>query len=182
MQRDCIVEMKSRRVVLVPGSFQGHITPMLQLGTILHSRGFSITVVHTSFNSPDPSYNPEFEFRAIPDGLSDEILSSGNFTDIIFFLNESCRQPFQECLAQMVKQQERDEIACVICDEIMYFSVSVADKFEIQSIKLHTANAVTAISRLALLRIKEEGYLPLQGIAHFLRNLIRKSTIFLLLV
>ncbi|KAE8039177.1 hypothetical protein FH972_011615 [Carpinus fangiana] len=49
------------RVVLVPCPFQGHINPMLQLG-ILHSNGFSITVAHTQYNSPDPSNHPNFSF------------------------------------------------------------------------------------------------------------------------
>ncbi|KAK2642172.1 hypothetical protein Ddye_023935 [Dipteronia dyeriana] len=100
--------------MLVPLPYQGHITPMFQLGTILHSKGFSIIVVLTQFNSPNPSNNPEFKFQAIPDGLSHHVTSSGNFGHIIGLLNVNCETPIQECLAQMVKQQDHDdEIVCV---------------------------------------------------------------------
>ncbi|KAB1220161.1 UDP-glycosyltransferase 76E9 [Morella rubra] len=40
-----------RLLVLLPCPFEGHINPMLQLGTILHSKGFSITIVQPQFNS-----------------------------------------------------------------------------------------------------------------------------------
>ncbi|KAK4856283.1 hypothetical protein QYF36_015961 [Acer negundo] len=151
------------RVVLVPCSFQGHITPMCQLGTILHAEGFSITVVHTQFNSPNPSNNPEFKFQAIPDGLSDHDISSGNILGIIALLNVNCEAPFKECLAQMVKQQDpSDEIVCVIYDELMFFSESAANQLKIKSTILRTTSAATCISRLALLRLKAEGYIPLQ--------------------
>ncbi|KAM3739890.1 hypothetical protein ACB098_08G056900 [Castanea mollissima] len=70
---------RSRRLVLLPCPFQGHINPMLQLGTILHSKGFSITITHTEFNSPNPSNHPNFKFLPIPDGLSREnSLSNAN--------------------------------------------------------------------------------------------------------
>ncbi|KAK2642126.1 hypothetical protein Ddye_023889 [Dipteronia dyeriana] len=154
---------RSSRVVLVPLPYQGHKTPMFQLGTILHSKGFSITVVYTQFNSPDPSNNPEFKFQAIPDGLSDHDNSTGNFVDIIALLNVKCEAPFQECLAQMVKQQDPDdEIVCVIYDEMMFFSESAVNQLKLKSIILPTTSAATCISRLALLQLKEEGYLPLQ--------------------
>ncbi|TXG74179.1 hypothetical protein EZV62_002758 [Acer yangbiense] len=151
------------RVVLVPCSFQGHITPMCQLGTILYSKGFSITVVHTQFNSPNPSNNPEFKFQAIPDGLSDHDISSGNILGTIALLNVNCEVPFKECLAQMVKQQDPgDEIVCVIYDEMMFFSESAANQLKLKSIILRTTSAAACISRLALLRLKAEGYIPLQ--------------------
>ncbi|KAH7526434.1 hypothetical protein ACOSP7_024976 [Xanthoceras sorbifolium] len=154
---------RSRRVVLVPCSFQGHITPMLQLGTILHSKGFSITVVHTQFNSPNPSNNPEFRFQIIPDGLSNHVISSGNIVEIISFLNVNCEVPFRECLALMVNQQDpSDEIVCVIYDELMFFSESAANQLKLQSIILRTTSAATCISRLALLRLKTEGHIPLR--------------------
>ncbi|KAL5580891.1 hypothetical protein UlMin_013333 [Ulmus minor] len=53
---------RSRLVVLVPCPFQGHISPMLQLGDMLHSKGFSITIVHANFNSPNPQNHSHFTF------------------------------------------------------------------------------------------------------------------------
>ncbi|CAA0814669.1 UDP-glycosyltransferase 76F1 [Striga hermonthica] len=59
-----------QRLILFPPPLQGHISPMLQLANILHSRGFSITVIHTRLNSPNPSNHPHFTL-ALTDVLAD---------------------------------------------------------------------------------------------------------------
>ncbi|GLU02296.1 hypothetical protein SLE2022_195500 [Rubroshorea leprosula] len=154
------------KVVLVPLPLQGHITPMLQLGTILHSKGFSITVIHTKFNSPDPSKYPEFSFLSIPDNLSDQVISSGNTISLIFEINMNCQAPFLECLVRMTEQQKlHDEIACIIYDELMYFSDTAVARMKLPSITFCTTSAATFNARLDLLQLKEEGYLPFQDAA-----------------
>ncbi|MQL80214.1 hypothetical protein Taro_012692 [Colocasia esculenta] len=45
---------------------------MFQLATLLFQRGFSVTVIHTLLNAPDPSGHPHFRFVAIDDGLPEE--------------------------------------------------------------------------------------------------------------
>ncbi|XP_038707648.1 UDP-glucose iridoid glucosyltransferase-like isoform X2 [Tripterygium wilfordii] len=156
-------EQRRRGVILVPFPYQGHINPMLQLGTILHSRGFSITIIHAKFNSPDPSNNPEFVFHSIPDNLSVNQKSSGDILGIILALNFNCQTPFQECLVQLIEQQDQHgEISCVVYDELMYFSESVASHLRIPTIILRTTTAATFVSRLTLQNLKAEGYLPLQ--------------------
>ncbi|GMN23971.1 hypothetical protein TIFTF001_000362 [Ficus carica] len=67
---------RSRRLVLVPCPYQGHINPMLQLGTVLHSRGFSMTIAHTIFNSPNPQNHPNCRFLPLQDGLSQYLMCS----------------------------------------------------------------------------------------------------------
>ncbi|MFS8012875.1 putative cytokinin 7-beta-glucosyltransferase [Helianthus anomalus] len=42
--------LRSRRIILFPLPFQGHINPMLQLANILHTRGFKITIIHAEYN------------------------------------------------------------------------------------------------------------------------------------
>nr|XP_048325483.1 UDP-glycosyltransferase 76B1-like [Ziziphus jujuba var. spinosa] len=44
---------------------------MLQLANILYSKGFSISIIHTSFNSPNPSNYPHFTFHSICEGLAE---------------------------------------------------------------------------------------------------------------
>ncbi|KAE8039172.1 hypothetical protein FH972_011610 [Carpinus fangiana] len=85
-----------RRVVLVPAPFQGHINPMLQLGSILHSNGFSITVVHAQYNSPNPSTHPDFSFIPLPDSSSDHILAADGVA-FVLELNAKCKARFPEC-------------------------------------------------------------------------------------
>ncbi|KAL9415889.1 hypothetical protein AB3S75_039146 [Citrus x aurantiifolia] len=154
---------RRKHVVLVPCPYQGHITPMLQLGTILYSKGFSITVVHTDFNSPNPANHPKFSFQSIPDGLADDDIYSGNIIAIIMHLNTNCGVPFHKCLVQIMKQQmPADEIVCIIYDELMYFAESAANQLKLRSIILRTNSAATQISRIALLQLKEDGSIPLQ--------------------
>ncbi|KAJ0956855.1 hypothetical protein HanPSC8_Chr01g0020411 [Helianthus annuus] len=67
------------RLVLVASPLQGH---MLQLGTYLHSKGFSITIAHP----PDSSNHPDFTFLPLS--------GPGNFTSSLQFLqalNDNCR-------------------------------------------------------------------------------------------
>ncbi|KAI4383874.1 hypothetical protein MLD38_009668 [Melastoma candidum] len=39
------------RLVMVAFPLQGHITPILQLASLQHAEGFSITMFHPQFNS-----------------------------------------------------------------------------------------------------------------------------------
>ena len=66
------------RAVCVPYPSHGHVTPMMRLAKLLHSRGFHITFVNTEFNhrrlirSKGLNYLkglPDFWFETIPDGL-----------------------------------------------------------------------------------------------------------------
>lgn len=164
---------RRRRLVLVPLPFQGHITPMLQLGSILHSKGFSITVIHTELNSPVPTNHPEFRFVSIPDNLSEEVISSGNFVVLISILNVNCQAPFRECLVKMADQVEKEkeeEIACIIYDEYMYFSDAAAKQVKLPSMILRTVSASAYTPRTAIIQLKAEGSLTLKGM--FLQHLI----------
>ncbi|KAJ0102927.1 hypothetical protein Patl1_06490 [Pistacia atlantica] len=80
-------QRKGRRLVLFPLPFQGHINPMLQLGNILHSQGFSITIIHTNFNSPNPSNYPHFTFHFIPENLSESEASTTDLAVLVQLLN-----------------------------------------------------------------------------------------------
>ena len=157
--------MRPLRLVLVPCPFQGHINPMLQLGTILHSKGFSITVAHTQFNSPNPSAHPDFSFLPLPDTLPDHNSSTGDLVAFVWELNVNYKARFHECLAQVMEQQGlEDRIACVIYDEVMCFSEAVAMELKLPSIVLRTASAATFLARTSILQLKAEGYIPFPGI------------------
>ncbi|KAJ4847359.1 hypothetical protein Tsubulata_005597 [Turnera subulata] len=113
-------EERKGRVVLVPFPSQGRINPMLQLGTILYSKGFSITVVHPQFNCPDPSTHPHFTFESINDGISQEDISSWNIWNIIWGLNDNCEKPLKEWLdrnSYMTPDHLNQGLARITCDE-----------------------------------------------------------------
>ncbi|KAM7527724.1 hypothetical protein LguiB_031134 [Lonicera macranthoides] len=69
--------------------FQRHISPMLDLGTALHTKGFFITVAHTMFNSPDTSNHPDFTFLPLADNLSEHDTSPGNLLALMKTINNS---------------------------------------------------------------------------------------------
>lgn len=158
-------EQRGRRLVLVTSPFQGHINPMLQLATILHSKGFSITIAHTKFNSPNSTNHPDFNFLPIPDGLSDRDISSGDVIAMVSIINVNCEAPLRELLAQMMERQDKhgEIIACIIYDGVMYFSEAVANHLKVPSIIVRTSSAGTGLAQTAIPRLRAEGYIPLQG-------------------
>ncbi|XP_022752689.1 UDP-glucose iridoid glucosyltransferase-like isoform X2 [Durio zibethinus] len=137
---------KAGRWVLVLYPFQGHINPMLQLATILHSKGFSIIIVHPEFNSPNPSNHPEFTFRPIPDKLSESNVSLGDFANLVLTLNKHCLAPFQQCMNQILHEKDStDHVAGIIYDTLSYFAQSVADDLRLPGISVRTSAAATML-------------------------------------
>ncbi|XP_062171946.1 UDP-glycosyltransferase 76E2-like [Alnus glutinosa] len=152
---------RRRRVVLVPWPFQGHINPILQLGSILHSNGFSVTVVHTQYNPPDPSSHPDFSFLSLPDTSSDYNVLTGDALDFVLQLNAKCKARSRECLAEVMRQQGSDNgIACIIYDEYMFLSEETAKDLNLPSIILRTSTASNFLARTALIQLKTEGHIP----------------------
>ncbi|KAL5747970.1 hypothetical protein ACOSP7_025001 [Xanthoceras sorbifolium] len=157
---------RRRGLVLVPWLMQGHINPMLQLGTILHSKGFSITIAHTQLNSPDTcSSYPDFVFLPL---LSDISSSQGNgsddFSGQISNLNSNCKAPLQELLTQIVlkKQEQHEEPPCIIYDPMMYYVKAVAHHLKLPSILFRTSCATNMLSWYVCPGIQKEGYTPFQ--------------------
>uniref|UniRef100_A0A5B7AW53 Putative UDP-glycosyltransferase 76C4 n=1 Tax=Davidia involucrata TaxID=16924 RepID=A0A5B7AW53_DAVIN len=150
-------ERKGRRLVLFPLPLQGHINPMLQLANILHSKGFSIVIIHTNFNSPNPSNFPHFTFQPIPDGLLES--SEASTTDVLALLtllNANCVVPFRECFL------EEEPIACLITDAIWYFTQAVADSVKLPRIVLRTSSVSSFLGFAAFPLLQQKGYLPKQ--------------------
>ncbi|KAF2311922.1 hypothetical protein GH714_027406 [Hevea brasiliensis] len=171
------------RLVLVPCPYQGHFNPMLQLGTFLQSNGFSVTVVLTKCSSPIPLNHPNLTFLSIPDGLSDRDKSSGNYTALILALNVNCLAALEECLTQMMKyQQPHEEIACIIYDELLYFSEAVANRVGLPSVIFRTNNAVTYLARGCVFEPIIGGHFPLSDFAEMAWGLASSKHPFLWVV
>lgn len=163
-----------RRLVLVPSPFQGHMSPMLQLGTILHSKGFSITIAHAKTNGPDPLNHPDLEFQAFAKDLP-ELNPSGDVIRFIADLNTGCKSLFEEWLGQKMDQKDPgNQVACIIYDTLMYFSEAVASEMKIPSIVLRTSCPSYLLAYRAIPRLKEEGFFPLQGISNITSQTKRK--------
>ncbi|KAM7522138.1 hypothetical protein LguiA_012040 [Lonicera macranthoides] len=154
---------KRQRVVLVPCPFQGHISPMLDLGTALHSKGFSITIAHTTFNSPDISNHHDFTFLPLADNLSEHNTFPGNLLAFLKTINNNCEAPLRKCLAEMIEQHgPHDQVVCIIHDTLMYYSAAVANHMKIPSIVLYTNSAASVQAYFAIPPLQAEGHIPLK--------------------
>lgn len=154
---------RKQSVVLVPFLLQGHLTPMLQLGSILHSQGFSIIVAHTEHNSPNYSNHPEFVFHSMEDGLKGIDLSFPS-KETICCMNENCKAPLRNYLVRMMEQeeeQEGDQLVCVIYDNNMFIVDEVATQLGIPSIVLRIYNAAYLHSMITILQ-QPEKYFPFE--------------------
>lgn len=165
-------EVPSRRrntnghhLVLVPCPLQGHMSPMLHLAKLLHSKGFFITIIISSneLNPPlNPSHYPEFLFRSINfDDHDDHRISNISFNsfggDVMLYLlvlNNKCGTPLRDCLTKLQSNGSCfGPVTCVIYDAVMYFSAAIADELEIPRIVLRTSSASTFLA-LSLLSQK----------------------------
>ncbi|KAF8021997.1 hypothetical protein BT93_G2202 [Corymbia citriodora subsp. variegata] len=158
-------QRNNHRLVLFPLPLQGHINPMLQLGQILHARGFSITILHTNFNSLDPSSHPHFAFRSIADGLDQSKASLSDIPGLISLLNTRCASPFEECMREMVSSPGGDAvpIACVISDTRFSFTCGVAERLKVRALMLRTGGATSLHVYSILPVLKEKGYFSIDG-------------------
>ncbi|KAE8711434.1 hypothetical protein F3Y22_tig00110293pilonHSYRG00032 [Hibiscus syriacus] len=136
-------QRKSGHLVLVMVPFQGHITPMLQLATILHSKGFSITIVHPELNSPNPSDHPEIAFVSIQDKLTKSQFSLKDVASLTLILNRNCAAPLQQCITNILHSY--DHIAAVVYDTLMFCAQTIADNLSLPGITLRTCSATTLL-------------------------------------
>ncbi|XP_030471332.1 UDP-glycosyltransferase 76B1-like [Syzygium oleosum] len=152
-----------REIVLFPLPLQGHITPMLQLANLLYSRGFSITIVHTHFNSPKSSSYPHFNFQPVPDGLLEGQASTVDFIALVTLMNVTCVGPFRDCLAKLLSDAPKDRIpCCLITDPVWHFPQAVADELNVPRMVLRTSSISSFLAFCALPLMQEKGYLPLR--------------------
>ncbi|KAI3814761.1 hypothetical protein L1987_14405 [Smallanthus sonchifolius] len=148
------------RLVLIASPLQGHMTPMLHLGTFLHSKGFSITISHSELNRPDPSKHPDFTFLPLPDNLS----AIGDFASAVQFLqtlNDNCSPHFREHLIQMM-QKDKESIV-IVYDNLMFFAGSVAGDLGLPSINLRTSSASLFPAIKIIPQLHQQGRFPVQG-------------------
>lgn len=151
---------KHRRLVLFPVPLQGHLNPMFQLATILYSEGFSISIIHTKFNSIDHTKYPHFNFLLISDGLPDDEIPSSDVVLLLKRLNINCADPFRECLVDLLKENEEEPVACLITDTSWYFTEAVADGLKVPRIAFRTTSVSSFLAFDAVPLFCRKGYLP----------------------
>ncbi|VVB13380.1 unnamed protein product [Arabis nemorensis] len=176
------------RVILFPLPIQGCINPMLQLAKILHSRGFSITVIHTSFNAPKASCHPLFTFLKIEDGLSEIETRTRDVTLRLTILNRRCESPFRDCLTKLLRSsdsktgEEKQRICCLIDDSQWIFTQALAKSLNLPRLALIATSVSFFRGHFVLPQLRRQRCLPVQDseqVKEFLPH--RKKDIYRLL-
>nr|KYP37559.1 Cytokinin-N-glucosyltransferase 2 [Cajanus cajan] len=152
---------ENQRLFLMASPLQGHITPLLHLADILFSKGFSITIVHTLFNSPDPASYPHFDFRSISDGLSQTEASTLDAVHLTDLINVRCRNPLRDLLAAALSQC-RQRVPCFIADAALHFTQTVCDELKLPRLVLRTGAASSFLVFASFPLLRQKGYLPVQ--------------------
>ncbi|KAJ1696242.1 hypothetical protein LUZ63_004754 [Rhynchospora breviuscula] len=167
--------------VLIPQPAQGHVTPMLQLGKVLHSRGFYITYVNSEYNhrrflrsrgGPGSLKGlKDFRFESIPDGLP---LSDDDVTQDIAELCVSCTKhsaaPFRELLIRLNNSSENPPVSCVIADGVMSFAQRVAEELGILALVFWTTSACGFMGYLHFSELIQRGYTPLKDESYLING------------
>ncbi|KAK1359622.1 UDP-glycosyltransferase 76F1 [Heracleum sosnowskyi] len=160
--------MSKGRLLLFPLPFQGHINPMLQLANILHSKGFDITIIHTSFNSPNTSNHPHFTFESFAEetlaGYDTSLL--GNVKNVILLLNLVNKvwfHPFRDCVKRLLSNSSaEDPIRCLISDATLYFTQAVTEGLELPRIVLRTSSLCSFHVFHSFPLLLQKGYLSME--------------------
>jgi hypothetical protein len=160
-------ERKVKRIIMFPLPFTGHFNPMIELAGIFHNRGFSVTILHTSFNFPDPSRHPQFTFRTIThknegeeDPLSQSETSSGK--DLVVLISLLKQYYTEPSLAEEVG--EGGTVCCLVSDALWGRNTEiVAKEIGVCTMVMRTSGAATFCAYTAFPLLIDKGYLPIQG-------------------
>ncbi|GAB4833745.1 hypothetical protein Ancab_031994 [Ancistrocladus abbreviatus] len=136
-------ERLGKRVVLFPVSLEGHINPMFQLASILYSKGFSISIIHTNFKAPNVANHPNFTFLPIADRLLESDASMKDVIGLFTHFNKKCEKPLTDCLTRMISD------------------AAVVDSLNLPRLMLRIASASSLLSLAAMPLLKEKGYFPI---------------------
>lgn len=158
------------RLLLFPMPLQGHIIPMFQLAEILYSKGFSITIIHTDFNAPNPKNYPNWEFKSISIDLSADFeVSVTNVLEFVNEINVKCVEPFRVLLSQLLNMNmnmnmnDDHDVSCLIPDSLFNFTRTVSDTFGLRQIVLRTGGISAFLAYTCYPFLQEQGYLPIRG-------------------
>ncbi|GJM86893.1 hypothetical protein PR202_ga02793 [Eleusine coracana subsp. coracana] len=166
--------MNSRpHAVLVPYPAQGHVTPMLQLAKVLHSKGFFITFVNTEYNHRRLLRSrgagalaglDDFRFETIPDGLppSDNDDVTQDIPTTCASLSRNGPAAFRDLLVRLNGAPGRPPVGCVISDGVMSFVLRVANEMGVLALQFWTMSACGFMGYLHFAELIERGYVPLK--------------------
>nr|POE97196.1 7-deoxyloganetin glucosyltransferase [Quercus suber] len=167
-------ETPKPHAVFLPYPSQGHVTPMMRLAKLLHSRGFHITFVNTEFNhrrlirSKGLDYVkglPDFRFETIPDGLppSDRDATQ-DLPALCDSARKNCLAPFKELVLKLnSSESEVPLVTCMISDGFMSFAIKAGEELGIPEVQFWTASACGFLGYLYFTELIKRGIIPFKG-------------------
>ncbi|EEF29506.1 UDP-glucuronosyltransferase, putative [Ricinus communis] len=166
------VGFRKPHAVCVPYPSQGHVTPMMQLAKLLHSRGFHITFVNTDFNhtrlirsrGPDSVKGlPDFRFETIPDGLPPSTFdATQDVPSLCDSTRKNCLAPFKELVSKLNSSPSTEvpPVSCIISDGVMSFGIKAAEDLSIPQVQFWTASACSFMAYLHYNELERRGIMP----------------------
>ncbi|KAL8476203.1 hypothetical protein ACS0TY_028748 [Phlomoides rotata] len=156
--------------VLVPFPAQGHLIPMMQLASLLQTRGFFITFVNTEFNHKRllrskglewmQSFK-DFQFETITEGLPP---SDRNATQdpaaLCDSIRRTCSPVFHELMSKLISDTDLPRISCIVADGVMSFAINVGAEFGIPVVQFWTASACGFMGYLKYHELINRGFIP----------------------
>ncbi|XP_030973523.1 linamarin synthase 2-like [Quercus lobata] len=164
-------ETPKPHAVFLPYPSQGHLTPMMRLAKLVHSRGFHITFVNTEFNhrrlirSKGLDYVkglPDFRFETIPEGLppSDRDATQ-DIPALCDSIRKNCLAPFKELVLKLnSSESEVPLVTCIISDGFMSFAIKAGEELGIPEVQFWTASACGFLGYLYFTELIKRGIIP----------------------
>ncbi|CAI0474566.1 unnamed protein product [Linum tenue] len=167
-------QQQKPHAVILPFPAQGHVNPLMQLAKLLHSKGFHITFVNTEHNhrrlvrtrGPESVKGlPDFQFRAIPDGLPPSDKDATQDPPAISHATQNyCLQPFMELMGKLNSTSSAGvpPVTCMVSDGIMTLGIKAAELLGIPHATFWTASVCGLMGYLQFGELIGRGISPLK--------------------
>eukprot|EP01018_Ginkgo_biloba_P015353 Gb_40427 [translate_table: standard] len=157
-------------VVVFPFPAIGHLSPLLNLATMLSSNGIFVTFVNTEFaqqkmmKSKGFSHQ-HFQIKTISDGLPDQGEERKvEFTlELMRSLLERGSFQFEKLVEELMDSSDTPPVTCLISDPFLPFVQDVANKHGIPRIVFWVCSVASFSIHLYIDLLAEKGYIPLKG-------------------
>ncbi|XP_047066951.1 7-deoxyloganetin glucosyltransferase-like [Lolium rigidum] len=178
--------------VMVPYPAQGHITPMLQLAKLLHTRGFHVTFVNNEFNhrrllrsqgADALGSVPAFRFAAIADGLPpSDREATQDIPSLCYYTMTTSLPRLKELVAKLNEEAENSggalpPVTCVVADSVMSFALRAARELGLRCATLWTASACGFMTYYHYKDLRDRGIIPLKDEAQLSNGYLDDTTI-----
>ncbi|VAI69272.1 unnamed protein product [Triticum turgidum subsp. durum] len=164
--------------VMIPYPAQGHITPMLKLAKLLHTRGFHVTFVNNEFNhrrllrsqSADKLRGlPAFRFAAIADGLPPSDREATQDTAALSYSTmTTCLPRLKELIMKLNEEAGTSggalsPVTCVVADGTMCFALVAARELGPRCATFWAPSACGFMGYCYYKGLVDRGLFPLKG-------------------